>query len=368
MVKRDFLASVLYIKILRQSLEARGYSLSDLLKDRSHQKLLQALGSDNNKLSLSAILDFWQDAARLCDDPVLGLHIGESCHLTSYGIFAHLLMNCSNLKEALSLICRYCHMMNEAAANTMTETGSVVRYALDFMLSHPAGYQSVEFHFASIIQLGRDLVARQHRDKIVFREVNFAHEPMTSLSEYKRIFGIVPNFDQPHNELVIGKDVVELSTNAPNKGLFHLFLTQVDNIYRMDKHQGTYSSKVNWYLVSENEWTSWPTLQQAATAIGLSASSLKRKLNLEGTTYQEISDGIRFRRAKRILKLGVHSVSEVGYQLGYNSVASFGRAFKRWSGESPTDYQKRKLASSNAKSPWETTVPAEIKSSPETKQ
>ncbi|HCD76524.1 MAG TPA: AraC family transcriptional regulator, partial [Alcanivorax sp.] len=33
-------------------------------------------------------------------------------------------------------------------------------------------------------------------------------------------------------------------------------------------------------------------------------------------------------------------ISEVAYALGYNDVANFSRAFKRWSGKTPREYRE----------------------------
>ena len=68
MEKSHFKASVLYIKIIRQHLEARGLALSDLFRNDAHRLLLSELNHDNNKLPLTAILELWQIAAELCSD------------------------------------------------------------------------------------------------------------------------------------------------------------------------------------------------------------------------------------------------------------------------------------------------------------
>lgn len=340
--KKELRASVLYIKILRQALEQHGFTIAHLLRDVSHLTLLEELGQDNKKLPLTAILDFWQDVAKLCDDPALGLHAGEECHLTNYGIFAHLLMNCPSLEEAMSLICSYGDMMNEAMASRIQQASSRYHYKLDFLLLHPATPQTVEFHFASIMRLGRELVARTNQSKIKVQHVSFTHAPTAREEDYLRIFGVVPQFEQSVNELIIPLDVIRLPTNAPNKGLFHMLLSQVNQIHQADRRQGPCSSRVHGYLSSEKEWLSWPTLQEVASSLGFSESTLKRKLHQEGTSFQEISDGIRYRRAKRNLELGVYSISEVGYRLGFTSAAAFGRAFKRWSGKTPGEYRRQR--------------------------
>ena len=42
--------------------------------------------------------------------------------------------------------------------------------------------------------------------------------------------------------------------------------------------------------------------------------------------------------ATATLRMGTHSVSELGSQLGFSHVGAFTRAFKRWTGQTPSSY------------------------------
>jgi len=51
----------------------------------------------------------------------------------------------------------------------------------------------------------------------------------------------------------------------------------------------------------------------------------------------------RIAYARRILKKPGKSVSDACYATGFNSLSYFNRVFKRWTGQSPTQYQKRHI-------------------------
>jgi AraC-like DNA-binding protein len=72
-----------------------------------------------------------------------------------------------------------------------------------------------------------------------------------------------------------------------------------------------------------------------AAAIGLSERSLVRQLAAAGTRYGQLADGERRRRAAHLLLADRQSLQSIAEALGYPDQGSFGRAWRRWHGESP---------------------------------
>lgn len=76
-------------------------------------------------------------------------------------------------------------------------------------------------------------------------------------------------------------------------------------------------------------------IDQVARAMGLSRQTLYRRLKAEGATFEEVLDGLRRRHALRLVREGL-PVKEIAYRLGFSDPAAFSRAFKRWTGASPS--------------------------------
>jgi len=334
----DYKASIQYIKIASQFAVANNVNLTELQHVFSLPSNSQV--PDNKKLPLGKILDFWHQAAELTSDKAFGLHAGVNCHLSSYGIFAHVLMNCDHVYNAIRLTNQYSYLLNEAFENTLTTKQEITIYTLEFLLPHVAAPQIVEFHFASMVQMGKQIVARKDSDKVHPVRIEFCHAPLTTLEEYKRIFECDVVFEQTENRMISLQEALLTPTNAPNKGLYHHLLKQVDAIFQANLNQKCHSRKVSDYLKSEKEWVQWPTLEETADALGTSPSTLKRKLKHEGGSFQEIFDGIRYQRARHILRSNKYTVSEVAYAMGFSCAASFGRSFKRWSGMPPSEFMR----------------------------
>jgi AraC-like DNA-binding protein len=77
-------------------------------------------------------------------------------------------------------------------------------------------------------------------------------------------------------------------------------------------------------------------IDQVGRALGYSRQTLYRRLKAEEITFAELLDGLRQRLALRWLRDDRMPVKEVAYRLGFSDPAAFSRAFKRWTGQSPS--------------------------------
>ena len=75
-------------------------------------------------------------------------------------------------------------------------------------------------------------------------------------------------------------------------------------------------------------------IDRVARDLGCSRQTLYRRLKAEGTTYEQLLDGLRKRLALRYMREGL-PVKDAAYRLGFSDPAAFSRAFKRWTGSSP---------------------------------
>jgi len=78
-------------------------------------------------------------------------------------------------------------------------------------------------------------------------------------------------------------------------------------------------------------------IDKVARALGCSRQTLYRRLKAEGVTFAELLDGLRRRLALRFVREEGLSVKEAAYRLGFSDPAAFSRAFKRWTGTSPSE-------------------------------
>ena len=83
----------------------------------------------------------------------------------------------------------------------------------------------------------------------------------------------------------------------------------------------------------------WPTIEEAAAAVGLNVRTLQRQLSAEGKTYFVLADETRAEMARQLLNESDFSLSEIAERTGYSDLSNFNRAFRRWSRVSPREFR-----------------------------
>src|SRR5262249_50759852 len=84
-----------------------------------------------------------------------------------------------------------------------------------------------------------------------------------------------------------------------------------------------------------------PSLDEAARRLHVSARTLHRRLQSEGSSFRSIKDAVRRELALARLEKTRDSVAKIATDLGYAEPSAFFRAFEGWKGVAPTAYRKR---------------------------
>lgn len=78
---------------------------------------------------------------------------------------------------------------------------------------------------------------------------------------------------------------------------------------------------------------------EVARELALSEQTLRRRLRAEASSFQTIKDDLRRDKAIFLLSTGAHTIADIAERLAFSSPAAFSRAFKKWTGLPPREYQ-----------------------------
>lgn len=82
-----------------------------------------------------------------------------------------------------------------------------------------------------------------------------------------------------------------------------------------------------------------PNLAVVSEALGLSRRTLQRRITAETKTFSEVVDSWRFTKSIEMISDPGMTIREISERLHYANTPNFGRAFRRWTGVSPSEYR-----------------------------
>ena len=86
-----------------------------------------------------------------------------------------------------------------------------------------------------------------------------------------------------------------------------------------------------------------PRVEWVARKMDLSGRSLQRHLSTYNTTFEAVMDRVLARYATTLLEQGEMQITQIALQLGYADPSHFVRAFRRWTGQTPTQFVRLSL-------------------------
>jgi AraC-like DNA-binding protein len=83
-----------------------------------------------------------------------------------------------------------------------------------------------------------------------------------------------------------------------------------------------------------------PSAPAIASEMGLKPRTLNRLLSKEGTSFIRLLKDARYDSAQQLLRDPSAPILSIAWSLGYADASAFSRAFRRWSGMTPTEWRQ----------------------------
>ena len=83
-----------------------------------------------------------------------------------------------------------------------------------------------------------------------------------------------------------------------------------------------------------------PDIRQAARLANMSVRTFQRRLREQGVSYSQLLEELRHDLAIYLLRDPTRHAAEVSRELGYRDPAIFTRAFRRWTGTTPSEFRR----------------------------
>jgi AraC-like DNA-binding protein len=278
-----------------------------------------------------------EEASRTTGDDCFGLHLGERYNPKDVGPLIYVLLNAPTMTFAFRDVVRYLRVYNEAAEVSFAAEGQwgYLRHRLVIPGLRTPRQQN---DFAMTIGLG--MIRLLAGSRWVPAEVQFAHEAPRRTAEHARIFGAPVSFGRESNAFVFERDLVERRVPAADPRLYPILKRYLDRVLEEMPREDRLLASVR-KAVGESMRDGDPTLVQVARKVGMSPRTLQRRLAERGADFKGFVDGTRRQFSMHYLRDPEQTLTAIAYLLGYSEVSAFNRAFRRWTGSTPSEHRRR---------------------------
>lgn len=283
-------------------------------------------------VSLSAYLALFEEAATVLDDPYLGLRLGTAVRPGSFGPMGLRAAQGATILGGLQSLVRFSAALQSGTQVTLEELEG--RVQLRYMITAPQQSpcrQDNEFTLAglcSLIRKGYDLRWRP-------LEVHLSHPAPDAPARVERGFDAPVLFSQPVNMLVIDARDAHRFYREEDPDLLDLIDRHLAGLLE-EASRGQSVGEQMRALIALNLGVRPITLETLASQMQSPPRTLQRHLAAEGTTLKALLQDYRHERAEILLSDGKTSIDTIAAALGYADGTAFWRAFKGWTGKSPS--------------------------------
>lgn len=319
-----------YLKTMIEIAAERGVAPEQMLKGTRITPAL--LDTPDLRISASEAAHVMFNAVRLTGDRGFGLEFGLRTTPTAHGYVGFAAMSCGTLREALELVIRYVHLRQRDVSLNLSASGDPV--ILESRDNHDLGTFRNLIHEAIMLGFFRMLGFLVGLDRID-GEIWFDWPEPDYFAHYRKRLPAV-RFAMPSVQLrlppvLLDRRLVMADATAVRKAVeqcereMAISAPTPENLLERVRAELTPGTE------------GYPDLESVASCLFMSGRTLKRKLEERGASFQKLLDEVRHRHALRLLANPDLDIQQIATALGYRDPPSFTRAFRRWSGKSPSE-------------------------------
>ncbi len=295
---------------------------------------LKQIEDHKARLSAESQIRFLELGAEALQDDALGFHLARDFDLREIGLLYYVAASSRTIAESLSKAERYCRLANEGVALQFAPKDMAI--ALRYVgVKRRADCHQIEFWLTAIVRLNRFLSNR----RLVPERIRVAHHRRAMPTELKSFLGCEIEFGTDVDEIVLPRSSGPLPIESADHYLNDLLVAYCEEALAHRRvGEGSLRARV------ENAIT--PLLphrevraEEVARGLGMSHRTLTRHLAADELTFARIHDELKIDLAKTYLAKDELSISQTAWLLGYGEVSAFTRAFKRWTGMTPSDWR-----------------------------
>jgi AraC-like DNA-binding protein len=276
----------------------------------------------------------WTEKQKSGDD-AFAFHLVEHIHPSYMGAMGYAWLTSASLRQAFQRMCRYGRFVADEVLIRLEDHGETL-HVLPEIESDDVRDPGLRerLRFATVVKLCRMNMGDSFKPaRIHFRQT----EPPHPAAHYS-YFRCELLFDSDSSILVLDSAVADQPLAGFNPQLENLLEQQiVEYLARLDQQDIAGRTKS---VIFELLPSGRVSIDEIASNLRMSVRTLRRRLKQAGISFKDLLAETRRELGERYIRDNSLSLTEVAFMLGFSDSSSFSRAYKSWTGQSPSDYRR----------------------------
>lgn len=318
--------------LVAKALEADGHDSEDVFRRAGLDPA--KLRDADARYPVDGMSRLWRLAVQVTGDPYFGLKVADFWHPTTMHALGYSWMASDSLRDALTRMTRYGRLVTTVAEMTLEEFDDHFAFRIRPLIARSkVPNEAMDAGLATFVSMCRTSYGDDFNPLRVATQRPAFDDP----APYIEYFHAPVEFSAPDNILYFSKESLEAHLLTANPRLARVN-DRVVTQYLAQFDKGSTAMRVRAKLIDQLSAGN-VTQKEVADSLHMSLRTLQRKLSEEKTSYKELLDETRRELANQYLRQACLSVSEVTYLLGFSEPSNFARAFKRWTGRTPSEFR-----------------------------
>ena len=297
---------------------------------------LSAIGlrDPDDRVPAARAHELLQAAFGRTQDYALGLKAARAITFGDCGALDYMMRSATNVRSACELATRYLRLINDAIDCRLDVQGERALWRMESRVTMPPIAE--DFLVAGLYRMHLS----DWLGALPDLECWFTHEAPAQLDEYTNTFGSTRcRFSAPCSGFSFPRQCLDVPLSNADPKLHGVIRSLAEIKLAELPELQTFTQRLR-FLLERELLEGKLSCKRIARLMHMSPRTLARKLEAEGTTFYELVDAVRKAAALNHVVRSDVALSELSFSLGFSHVASFHRAFKRWTGQTPADYRR----------------------------
>jgi AraC-like DNA-binding protein len=300
------------------------------------------LARPEQRVPLRKFVALIEAASHATGDACFGAHLGQICGLRELGLPGYLANFAPTVERALASFARYYYLLGDSTDVRFEPRDDRVSFTYNVLDrdSWPRR-QDAEQVLTMIVYLIRDWIGPSWNPAAVW----FEHDQPPNADELERILGCPLRFNRQTNTVWFDRASAAHENPKADERLFHLLSWFAETVTGSNPPSAGPDATFRDQVIACIETCANlgnATIHSVSHALGLEARTFQRRLEAEHCSFRELFDTYLQRESHKLLARSDMAEKEIAARLGYGSLNSFIRAFRRWNGVTPGEWRTRR--------------------------